>query len=699
MIFRRIAIFIPGTVFAASVTLGAATPARAAACGTLLPLAVPACGALWGISVPGGSSATLAADEKTVGRVFDISYHFHSVGDQLPTASEVSEVASGHLLHVNIESTNYAAVISGSQDAGLIRQAQGVKSLKAPVYVTFTHEPDVKSKVSRGTPAQFVAAWRHVHNLFVANGATNAVWVWIMVGWYPNFPGYAGFYPGNDVVDWISWEGYSTTGCGTGRNALNGTFATSVGPMYTWLHDGHGVAAGIDISKPEMISEYGANFDSANPGAQGAWYQGIPTLLKTQFPDIKAVAKWDNQGGNCRYDMAESPLTIAGVTAAGHDPYVNQTPPVSGPPHAAFAPSCVGDACTFDASASTAPGSSITSYAWDFGDGTTGTGESASNTFAAEGSYQVTLTVTDGNGQTDAVTETVTTPPPAPVAAFTFNCSGTKCSFDGSGSSASESAITSYAWDFGDGASATGGSATHTYATGGSYSVTLTVTDGAGDQKAVTHTANPAAPPAIAFVAAASTNANATSEAVKIPSTVTAGDGLVLIATGAGGGVLTGPVGWTKLDVATVSSIYSISYERVATAGDAGSMVTVKFPAIEHGTVQLLAYSGTSAADPVAAYAKSAASLTATKYTSPTVTAPTAGDVTLTYWACKSSSVTKWTVPASQTVRSTAYGSGGGRITSVFGDAGGGAAGTTGGSTASPDTSASAFAAWTIVLG
>ena len=49
---------------------------------------------------------------------------------------------------------------------------------------------------------------------------------------------------------------------------------------------------------------------------------------------------------------------------------------------------------------------------------------------------------------------------------------------------------------------------------------------------------------------------------------------------------------------------------------------------------------------------------------------PTAGDVTLTYWGCKSSTVTKWTVPSGQTIRSTAYGTGGGRITSILTDAG-----------------------------
>ena len=406
---RRFLSLVLGVVLGGGVVLGIAIPAQAATCGTLLPEAVPACGALWGIAVPGASESGLQADEATVGRNFDIVYDFHQIGDTLPTAAEVNEVASGHLLHVNIESTNWVAVKNGQQDAGLTKQALGVKSLHAPVYVTFTHEPDVKSKVSRGTAADFVAAWRHVHDLFAANGVTNAVWVWVMVGWYPNFPGYASFYPGNDDVDWLSWEAYSTTSCGTGRNPLTSTFADAAGPMYQWLHDGHGVAAGIDISKPEMISEYGANYDSGNPGAQGAWYQGIPQALQTRFPDIKAVAKWDNPGGNCRYDMAESPLTIAGVTAAGHDPYVNQTPPATTPPQAAFTTSCLKDgSCTFDSSTSTAPGSTITSYDWDFGDSSAhSTDASPVHTFAP-GSYQVTLTITNGNSDTSSVTHTVT---------------------------------------------------------------------------------------------------------------------------------------------------------------------------------------------------------------------------------------------------------------------------------------------------
>ena len=130
---RRFWSLVLSVVLGGGVVLGIAIPAQAATCGTLSPLAVPACGALWGIATPGGSESALQSDEATVGRNFDIVYDFHQVGDTLPTSAEVDEVASGHLLHVNIESTNWVAVRTGAQDAALTKQALGVKSLHAPV--------------------------------------------------------------------------------------------------------------------------------------------------------------------------------------------------------------------------------------------------------------------------------------------------------------------------------------------------------------------------------------------------------------------------------------------------------------------------------------------------------------------------------------------------------------------------------------
>ncbi len=63
----------------------------------------------------------------------------------------------------------------------------------------------------------------------------------------------------------------------------------------------------------------------------------------------------------------------------------------------------------------------MASYAWKFGDGSTGTGVSPSHTYAAAGSFQVELTVTDDKGATNAVTKSVTVSAAnqSPVAAFT----------------------------------------------------------------------------------------------------------------------------------------------------------------------------------------------------------------------------------------------------------------------------------------
>jgi len=72
------------------------------------------------------------------------------------------------------------------------------------------------------------------------------------------------------------------------------------------------------------------------------------------------------------------------------------------------------------------------------------------------------------------------TPNVAPTASFTFSCSALSCDFDGSGSSDSDGSVVSYSWDFGDGNSASGATASHTYAADGTYEVTLTVTDDAG---------------------------------------------------------------------------------------------------------------------------------------------------------------------------------------------------------------------------
>ena len=97
---------------------------------------------------------------------------------------------------------------------------------------------------------------------------------------------------------------------------------------------------------------------------------------------------------------------------------------VNQPPQASFTFSPAspdpGDVVHFDASASSDPDGSITSYTWDFGDGTTGSGVTADHAFPTAGTYTVTLTVRDNEGATDTESKTIqvgtpTTLPGMPV--------------------------------------------------------------------------------------------------------------------------------------------------------------------------------------------------------------------------------------------------------------------------------------------
>ena len=119
------------------------------------------------------------------------------------------------------------------------------------------------------------------------------------------------------------------------------------------------------------------------------------------------------------------------------------------------------------------------SYAWDFGDGTTGSGETASHTYSSGSPAIVMLTITDDSGETGTVSAIVE-PNNGPAARFTVTCQSVACQFDGSPASDPDGTIVRHVWTFGDGASAEGLMVSHTYGTPGFYPATLTVTDNEG---------------------------------------------------------------------------------------------------------------------------------------------------------------------------------------------------------------------------
>jgi hypothetical protein len=77
--------------------------------------------------------------------------------------------------------TSPAAIADGHSDAYITRFARAVRALNVPVVISFGHEMNgnwYPWETTQSTPAEFVAAWRHIHDLFIQAGASNVIWVW-----------------------------------------------------------------------------------------------------------------------------------------------------------------------------------------------------------------------------------------------------------------------------------------------------------------------------------------------------------------------------------------------------------------------------------------------------------------------------------------------------------------------------------------
>jgi len=158
-----------------------------------------------------------------------------------------------------------------------------------------------------------------------------------------------------------------------------------------------------------------------------------------------------------------------------------------------------GDPVTFSATINSNRASRPLTYQWDFGDGSSGSGLTASHTYNQPGTYTVTFTASNAVGEASQTLTIEATRPPQPARISSINASpnpadeGEQVRFT---SSVSGDSPISYEWDFGDGTTAEAASGTHTYDEPGTYTVRLRASNEVGeDTRTLTMTVERALPP------------------------------------------------------------------------------------------------------------------------------------------------------------------------------------------------------------
>jgi hypothetical protein len=280
---------------------------------------VPASGAYLGAYVapaaytPASGISAFQSFEKELGGSLEIVHVYHPWGAAFPTPEDRHFVDQGKILLLTWGGDpNTRAIIAGKDDAMIRARAEAVKALGHPIMMEFRHEMDRPNlQWTIHGPADYIAAWDHIRAIFKAVGATNVSWVWCPTG-----QGFADgraqpFYPGDNEVDWICADVYSTS--------ASEPLSEAASAFLSWAshHD-----------KPVMIGEFAVG---GRPSTWASWLTGAAGLVKSDH-QIKALVYFDangtdSSGNRFFYRLAKQSPALTTFAGLVRQPYFRPVPP------------------------------------------------------------------------------------------------------------------------------------------------------------------------------------------------------------------------------------------------------------------------------------------------------------------------------------------------------------------------------------
>jgi beta-mannanase len=228
--------------------------------------------------------------QQQVGRKFNVHRTYAVWDTPEPTGLVKWDLANGYIPALSIKAVTksgkrikWADIAAGKQDATIISQARALKATGKRIILTFHHEPE--NDPANGTPADFVAAWRHYVTVFRQQGASNVEFNWIMMTYTFNPQSHKNpdaWYPGDQWVDWIGGDGYNMFGCQP--HAGWKSFADAFQYWRAW--------AAKHPSKPLFIAEWGSMEKPGDPNAKAQWFRDAAKTL-AGWSQVHAVTYYD----------------------------------------------------------------------------------------------------------------------------------------------------------------------------------------------------------------------------------------------------------------------------------------------------------------------------------------------------------------------------------------------------------------------
>ncbi|HEX6782263.1 MAG TPA: glycosyl hydrolase [Solirubrobacterales bacterium] len=210
-------------------------------------------------------------------------------------------------------------VISGRYDEYIAEFAAEARDWGHPFFLRFNWEMNGNwfpwaEGVNGNAGGEYVAAWRRVHDIFAAAGATNVSWVWCpFVDPAGSLTDLASLYPGDSYVDWTGLDGYNW---GTNPAAPRGW--RTFDQLFRETYDE--IVEGIAPSKPMMLAEIGS---SEQGGSKADWIRDALVRVPTEYRQIRAFLWFDKFDDNMDWPIETSaPATQAFAEGVGQPAYV-----------------------------------------------------------------------------------------------------------------------------------------------------------------------------------------------------------------------------------------------------------------------------------------------------------------------------------------------------------------------------------------